>query len=409
MTDQSLASFAKGSLLMREGEAGDCAYIIESGQVEVLVQRGGEILQIGTRGPGSIIGEMAMLDDRPRTATVRALEDCNVMVLSRADFARRLETADPVVRMIMRVVITRYRDMMTRTQNILPPPGFQTQAEQVENSDTSHDVALSALKINQALKEAMGKNELLLYYQPIIDIQRMKIAGFEALMRWQHPEKGMISPGVFIPVAEESGLITELSKWALGVSCDAAKSFVSLLPGKNAGPHPLFVSVNFSVKDFSDGDFFGQITHTLDKHATLPENIHLEITESLLMEAPDATKLALEKCRAHGLSVSIDDFGSGYSSLSYLHAFPIDTLKIDQSFVRSMIGSPSSMILVKSIIGLARNLGMKIIAEGIETIEQARLIRELGCDECQGFWFSRPLPFKDAQAFLNNWQAPEME
>lgn len=218
----------------------------------------------------------------------------------------------------------------------------------------------------------------------------------------------MISPGVFIPVAEESGLITELSKWALGVSCDAANSFASLRGEKNAGPHALFVSVNFSVKDFSDGDFFGQITRTLDQHSTPAKNIHLEITESLLMEAPEATKLALEKCRAHGLSVSIDDFGSGYSSLSYLHAFPIDTLKIDQSFVRSMIGSASSMILVKSIIGLARNLGMKIIAEGIETIEQARLIRELGCDECQGFWFSRPLPFKDAQAFLNSWQAPEI-
>lgn len=407
MAGSAKKTFKKGDVLMREGDKADCAYVIEQGNVEVLVQKSGQLLQIGTRGPGSIIGEMAMIDDKPRTATIRALDDCTVMEISREDFTRRVDSADPVLKMVMRVIMTRYRDMISRTDGFkLPHAG--TAAEDAENSDEIHEIAMSTIKIHNELKAALARNELLLYYQPIIDLQKMKIAGFEALMRWKHPEKGMISPGIFIPVAEESGLIVELSKWALGVSCDAAKNLQNAAKAELTSGAPLFVSVNFSVKDFSDGDFFKQIETTLDKKSTRPEQIHLEITESLLMEAPEAAKVALEKCRAHGVCVSIDDFGSGYSSLSYLHYFPIDTLKIDQSFIRSMTSHEASYVLVKSIIGLARNLNMKVIAEGIETQEEAKAVRDLGCEQCQGFWFSKPLPFDDALKFVQNWQAPKI-
>ncbi len=242
----------------------------------------------------------------------------------------------------------------------------------------------------------------------IIDLQNMKIAGFEALMRWKHPDKGMISPGIFIPVAETSGLIVELSRWALGVACDAINDLRAASNPQLRGANPLFISVNFSVKDFSDGGFFDQVKNTLRNKATDPAQIHLEITESLLMEAPGASKEALEKCRGHGIMVAIDDFGTGYSSLSYLHSFPIDTLKIDQSFIRSINSNPSSLALVKSIIALARNLGMKLIAEGIETEQEAAIIRTLGCEECQGFWFSRPLPLHDALEFVKSWVPPRI-
>lgn len=390
---------------MKEGERGNCAYVIESGNIEVLVSREGSLLQIGTRGPGSIIGEMAMIDDKPRTATIRALDDCSVMEISREDFTRRVDAADPVLKMVMRVIMTRYRDMMTRTDGF-KLPHIKSAAEDQENSDEVHDLALSTIKINNELKAALEKNELVLYYQPIIDLQKMKIAGFEALMRWKHPEKGMISPGVFIPVAEESGLIVELSKWALGISCDAIKNLQIAANPAVSHKNDMFVSVNFSVKDFSDSDFFTQIEATLDKKSARPQDIHLEITETLLMEAPEAAKQALEKCRKHGFSISIDDFGSGYSSLSYLHYFPIDTLKIDQSFIRSMSSHQASFVLVKSIIALARNLNMKVIAEGIETEQEAKTVRDLGCEECQGFWFSKPLPYDDAIKFVKDWQPP---
>lgn len=400
-------TFKKGEVLIREGDKGDCAYVIETGNVEILVQKEGQLLQIGTRGAGSIIGEMAMIDDKPRTATIRALDECQVMQISREDFTRRVDSADPVLKMVMRVIMTRYRDMMTRTEGFKLHQGVSA-AEDSENSDDARDIALSTIKIHNELKSALERNELLLYYQPIIDLQKMKIAGFEALMRWKHPENGMISPGVFIPVAEESGLIVELSKWGLSVSCDTIKTLQKAANPALISSDPLFLSVNFSVRDFSDNDFFTEIKSTLERKAVHVNQIHLEITESLLMKAPEIAKEALEKCRKHGVSVSIDDFGSGYSSLSYLHYFPIDTLKIDQSFIRSMRSHEASFVLVKSIIGLAKNLNMKVIAEGIETEDEARTVRDLGCEQCQGFWFSKPLPLDAALKFIQEWQPPKL-
>lgn len=400
--------FNKGDILLREGDQGDSAYVLESGSVEILIQRDGALIQIGTRGAGSIIGEMAMIDDKPRTATIRALEDCHVMEISREDFSRRVDSADPILKMVMRVIMTRYRDMIGRSQFMQLPAHATTAMESAENSNEFHELAVKALKIHHELKAALDKNELVLYYQPIISLQDMKIAGFEALMRWKHPEKGLISPGIFIPVAEESGLIIELSRWALGVSCDAVNDLHKAADPKLLGAHPLFVSVNFSVKDFSNGNFFDKIQLILRDKATPPSHIHLEITESLLMEAPGPAKDALEKCRQFGTSVSIDDFGTGYSSLSYLHYFPIDTLKIDQSFIRSMSNDPSSKVLVKSIIGLAHNMNIKVIAEGIETEQEAITLKELGCEECQGYWFARPMPLEDALKFVKNWKPPKI-
>jgi len=398
--------FKKGDLLIREGEIGDRAYVLETGSVEILVQREGALIQIGTRGAGSIIGEMAMIDDKPRTATVRALEDCHVMEISRDDFAHRVDSADPILKMVMRVIMTRYRDMISRSQFV--QLSSATSAETTENDDELHKLAVNAIKIHNELQAALEKNELMLYYQPIIDLQNLKITGFEALMRWQHPERGMISPGVFIPVAEESGLIVDLSQWALGVACDAVKALRQAANPKLIGEQQLTVSVNFSVKDFSSGKFYDQVLSTMREKKTDPSYIHLEITESLLMEAPGPAKEALEKCRAQGISISIDDFGTGYSSLSYLHYFPIDILKIDQSFIRSMSKQPSSSALVRSIIGLAHNLNMRVIAEGIENEHEASILRTLGCEECQGFWFAKPMPLPDALKFVQNWTPPKM-
>ena len=400
--------FKKGEILIREGEKGESAYVIESGNVEILIQRDAALIQIGTRGPGSIIGEMAMIDDRPRTATIRAIEDCNVMEISRDDFARRVDAADPILKMVMHVIMTRYRDMISRSKFMRRRGQGTTTVETAENSNELHELAVKTIKIHHELKSALAKNELVLYYQPIISLQDMKIAGFEALMRWKHPEKGLISPGVFIPVAEESGFIVELSNWALDVSCVAIGTLCEAADAKLVSSHPLFVSVNFSVKDFSNGNFYDQIKSTLDARATDPSHIHLEITESLLMQAPGPAKEALEKCRKYGTSVSIDDFGTGYSSLSYLHYFPIDTLKIDQSFIRSMSADPSSKILVKSIIGLAHNMNIKVIAEGIETQAEAITLKELGCEECQGYWFAKPMPLEDALKFVKNWVPPTL-
>jgi diguanylate cyclase len=408
MHSTSKKQFKKGEILLREGEKGECAYVIETGNVEILVQREGQAIQIGTRGPGSLIGEMAMIDDKPRTATVRAVDDCDVLEITREDFSRRVDNADPVLKMVMRVITTRYRDMISRSEQIKFVPSTPA-VEASENNGEIHDIALSAIKINNELKIALARNELTLFYQPIIDLQKMKIAGFEALMRWKHPVKGMISPGIFIPVAEESGLILDLSRFALDVACETVPKLQAAANPATIATDPVFVAVNFSVKDFSDGALANQVKEKLSRKGVAPAQIHLEITETLLMEAPEAAKAELEKCREMGVNVSIDDFGSGYSSLSYLHYFPIDTLKIDQSFVRSMTSHPASKVLVRSIIGLASNLGMKVVAEGIESMQEAAILREMGCEFCQGFWFSKPLPFEDAVKFLQNWRPPVIE
>ena len=405
MQGSATRHFGKGEALMREGDPGDCAYIIESGNVEILVHRDGQLLQIGTRGPGSLLGEMAMIDDKPRTATVRALEDCAAIEITREDFAHRVDDADPVLKMVMRIVTSRYRDMIARTDAVRVLPASPA-AEASEKSHASSQTALSTIRLNNELKEALDKKQLMLFYQPIIDIQNLKIGGFEGLMRWKHPVNGMISPGVFIPVAEDSGLITELSRLALEQAGEAAVKLQQAASKDLVGDKPLFVGVNFSVKDFSAIDLPGILKDAIEKHQIDPRQIHLEIVESLLMDSPETARAVLDKCREIGIDISIDDFGSGYSSLSYLHFFPIDTLKIDQSFIRTLSKDQGSKVLVKAIIGLAHNLGMKVIAEGVETAADADYLRSQGCEYIQGYFFSKPLAFDAALEFVRNWQPP---
>jgi len=405
MQGSATRQFSKGEALMLEGERGECAYIIESGNVEIVVQRDGQHLQIGTRGPGSMLGEMAMIDDKPRTATVRALEDCTAIEITREDFAHRVESADPVLKMVMRIVTSRYRDMIARTDAMRVMPASPA-AEAAEQSDSNSTTALTTIRLNNELKEALEKGQLVLFFQPIIDVQNMKIGGFEGLMRWKHPVNGMISPGVFIPVAEDSGLITELSQLALELACDAAIKLQAVASKDLIGPEPLFVGVNFSVKDFSAIDLPGLLQAAIEEKQMDPLQIHLEIVESLLMESPEKARTVLEKCREIGINISIDDFGSGYSSLSYLHFFPIDTLKIDQSFIRTLSKDQGSKVLVKAIIGLAHNLGMKVIAEGVETAADAEYLRSQGCEYIQGYFFSKPLAIEAATEFVQKWQPP---
>ena len=216
-------------------------------------------------------------------------------------------------------------------------------------------------------------------------------------MRWNHPKLGPISPAQFIPVIEDSGYIVEASQWALKESLAALKR----IEGRT-GHDDYFMSVNFSSQDFASDDFVGSVYDALSTTDVKPQNLHLEITERLLMGQPDQAKDTLEMCRKAGMGISIDDFGTGYSSLSYLHYFPIDTLKIDQSFIRKMQSDPGVKALVKSIIHLSQSMELKIIAEGAEQIEEAKALKEMGCDMVQGYYFAKPMPEEDAISFIQN-------
>jgi diguanylate cyclase len=391
-------SFKSGEIIMRQGEPGETAYIIESGKVEIAIKRpDGQSQTVGTRGPGAMIGEMALVDNAPRTATVTALENCTLLEIDKEDFSRRLQSADPVLRMTIQVILTRYRDTLTRA-NISNEGRNWPPVEMVELNYAEQTSAVEGIKIANDFKIALEKKELSLHYQPIINLQNGKIVGFEALMRWQHPQKGFISPLVFIPIAEKSGLIIQASQWALRESCQA----LTRIEGRTGHKKELFMSVNFSSHDFAADNFVDTI-YGIISETDIPLNlVHLEITERLLMDQPENARNTLQACQKAGLGISIDDFGTGYSSLSYLHYFPIDTLKIDRSFVKDMLKNDNSMALIKSIIALGKNMKMKIVAEGVEEKAEAQTLKELGCDMAQGYYFSKPLPETDVTNFIRN-------
>jgi len=397
--DQNTTSktFTTGNVIISQGDQANNAYIIESGRVEIILTKSdGSEQRLGTRGAGAMIGEMGLIDKAPRTATVRAIEDCTLLEITQDDFAQRLAKADPILKMTTQVILTRYRDTLTRAHIKQSNPKWDV-AESLEQDYAQDNDAIETIKIENDFKASLGGGDISLHYQPLINFETKRISGFEALMRWKHPQLGFISPAQFIPIIEDSGFIVEASQWALKESLEALKRIEG-----STGHDDYFMSVNFSSHDFASDDFVDSIYEALSRTDVKPHNLHLEITERLLMGQPDQAKETLEMCRKAGMGISIDDFGTGYSSLSYLHYFPIDTLKIDQSFIRDMLADKNVMALVKSMLQLSHNLGMKTIAEGVETIEDAQALDELGCMMAQGYYFAKPMPEADVIAFIRD-------
>lgn len=251
--------------------------------------------------------------------------------------------------------------------------------------------------IEADLRDAIKQKNLLLYYQPLVCLKTMQLAGFEALLRWQHPTRGMISPGEFISVAEETGLIIPIGQWVLEVACTQAQKWRQQFPDR-----PPFISVNLSGRQFSQQDLVQQIDRILTETQLERSALKLELTESVVMDDVAASIDILLQLKALQLKLGIDDFGTGYSSLSYLHKFPIDTLKVDRSFVMEMDSPGGTAELVKTIIALGHNLGMNIVAEGIEEESQAQKLQALQCEYGQGYLFAKPLPAQAAEDLLTN-------
>src|SRR5436190_1428107 len=258
--------------------------------------------------------------------------------------------------------------------------------------------AVKLLEMQNDLRQAIERNELFVEYQPIVSLDTFQIAGFEALARWKHKVHGMISPGQFIPVAEETGLILPIGQWILSEACRQGQQWRRLFPHAE----PLYMSVNVSGRQFAQPDLIRQVKQVLAETGTDPKNLKLEITESVVVENVEAASELLKQLREIGVGLSIDDFGTGYSSLSSLHRFPISTLKIDASFVSRMNGNNGNTEIVRTIMSLAGNLGMDVTAEGVETLEQVTTLRSYRCQRGQGFFFSRPLSAADAGALVKD-------
>ena len=261
-----------------------------------------------------------------------------------------------------------------------------------------HSQTRGRLQMETDLRRAVENKEFSVHYQPIVALENGKLRGFEALIRWEHPEQGMISPGRFIPIAEDTGLIVEIGHWVLHESCRQLREWQVRYPQYSA----LQVSVNLSGKQFLQPDLIEQIKTILRQTQLDPRNLKLEITETVVMENVEVATNMLRQMRALGIELSIDDFGTGYSSLSYLHRFPLNTLKVDRSFVTQMKGNNENTEIVRTIVTLARTLGMDVIAEGVETPEQLAQLRTLDCKYGQGYFFSKPRPAKEAAKLLES-------
>jgi EAL domain-containing protein (putative c-di-GMP-specific phosphodiesterase class I) len=245
---------------------------------------------------------------------------------------------------------------------------------------------MKRLTLENSLRRALERSEFEVYYQPVLDINTKKIVGMEALLRWHHPELGVVQPAEFIPLAEDTGMILPIGEWVLRTACTQSKLW------QEAGFAPLSVAVNLSARQFEQQNLVEVVARILQETGLNPRDLELELMESSIMQNAEVAVRTLGELKAMGVKIAIDDFGTGYSSLGYLKRLPIDTLKIDRSFVRDVTTDPDDAALVMAIITLAHNLRLKVIAEGVETEDQRRFLHLLRCDEWQGYLFSKPVP-----------------
>jgi EAL domain-containing protein (putative c-di-GMP-specific phosphodiesterase class I)/CRP-like cAMP-binding protein len=437
-SSDSQTSFDTDEFIFREGDPGDCAYIIESGMVEVTLDKDGRKLVMATLTKGDILGEMAIIDRLPRSASARAIVPTDVMAIPLDYVSQKIEQSDPTVRMFLRLAMARYRDLNARLGRVFEGlslgqlndegdgfaastmelksliPQFLEMHKRIDSavtkpaqSDSGAMFGEKTLEItkllvteDKMLQAAMTKKEFRLHYQPIVDLSNNKIVGCEALVRWSHPSGELLLPSRFLTHVENSDLIIDLGYWIAEQACD----FQSRLC--NDFQHDIFVAINLSGKQFEDQFLVPSLADIMDKTGARRERIKFEITESLLIDNPELATQSLHQLKETGAKLAIDDFGTGYSSFSYLHRFPFDTLKIDRVFVSAMARSEKSNQIVKSLVNLSHDLGMDVVAEGIETEQEAELMRGFQTAFGQGFYYSKPV---NETEFVKLLQKPQME
>jgi diguanylate cyclase (GGDEF)-like protein len=262
--------------------------------------------------------------------------------------------------------------------------------------------AMKRLTLENSLRRALERNEFEVYYQPVLDTNTRKIVGMEALLRWHHPELGLVQPAEFIPLAEDTGMIVPIGEWVLRTACAQSKSW------QEAGFAPLALAVNLSARQFQQQNLSEVVVLILQETGLNPHDLEMELTESSIMQNAESAVRTLGELKALGIKIAIDDFGTGYSSLGYLKRLPIDTLKIDRSFVRDVTADPDDAALVMAIITLAHNLRLKVVAEGVESEEQLSFLHLLRCDEWQGYLFSKPVPVEAFEELLLQEQNPAL-
>ena len=377
-----------GEVLFHEGDAPTTAFLIESGSLRITALRDAAPMLLGDLGAGALVGEMAVLDDSRRSATATAQSACVLTPIDRAQFAERLQSADPVVRALLLSQLSRYRTALATFTGNDPAPA-------TDKADAESAHALDKIRLESQLREALERGELEVRLQPILEIASNRLAGYEALTRWTHPERGVVSPADFIALAEETSLIVPVGEYVLGQVCAAMRRIADTAPSRR-----LFVALNVSGRQLEDADFVTRVLTQLRAHAIAPALLKLEITESLILDYAKVAAL-IEHSHAAGMKVALDDFGTGYSNLGHLHKLVFDTIKLDQGFIRQL-ADPRCLAIVRATVGMAGALNCDIVAEGVETPEQLALLKRLGCQYAQGWLVGKPLSLDEALAALDN-------
>ncbi|GAA6207923.1 hypothetical protein NBRC116601_12160 [Cognatishimia sp. WU-CL00825] len=368
-----------GDILYHQGDPNDSAYIVESGVILLFSERDGERIDCERRTTGCILGETSILTNSPRAVSVEAVTPCRLYRLSAKSIWDDFEALDPLLLSCVETTIDfvgRYNDPVEQRSGEAPfaPSTLRNSAQIIEK-----------FKFELDIEKGIDRKEFHMAYQPIVWLETGKIAGFEALMRWQHPSMGNVRPDRFIEVAEETGCIGKLTEFALLESCGALRRFNDL------GETGLFASVNVSGQDIGKLGFVDFFKHVLDLNDLMPAQVKLEVTETALV--PDSSCAAdnLRLLSELGCGISIDDFGTGYSNLAYLKTLPLTALKIDRAFAGDAFANSVSRTIVRMLVGLGRELRVDVIAEGLETEDDVRTLLELGCDFAQGYYFYKPM------------------
>ncbi len=396
-----------GDVLFAEGDPPTNAFLVESGELEMVTVVRGRRLVLSRMRAGELVGELAVFDDGPRSTSAVALTDCVLYAIDPEQVSERLAKTDPVIRALIESLLGRYRGVLETYREASPRSAFEPEPSfehlrrlAIARADAAAGVQLARpegvdkLRLESQLRQALADDGLDVRFQPILHIASNRVAGYEALIRWNHPDRGPVSPMELVGLAEESSLIVAVGEYVFDTACRA----VTRLIEAGAQPSP-FIAVNVSARQLEHPGLIERIVQRVEAAAVPAGSLKIELTETHAFDL-ELVQSAITLCHKHGIGVALDDFGTGYSNLAQMQRLAFDTLKIDQAFTRSLLDEPRTRQLVEAIVSMACALDAAIVAEGVESAGTLAALREMGCDYAQGYLIGEAQPLEAIIAAL---------
>lgn len=371
--------------IFKEGEGGESAFIIHFGRVLLFLGEDDSEIPIKIIGPGEVFSEMSLIDRGPRSVSARAVGRVELIEVTKTQLESDVASGKPIGRLLAQVLLEKMRTQhnFSKVKSYGTEPAIEALVEQKK-------AALERMELEVRIANGLDQGEFFPFYQPIYDLSSGHLVGCEALLRWKTRDKGIVPPAAFIEVMEGSSLILTAGRVVIEKSLKDLHDMIK----KFSGVADFFVSINIAGQQFTDPRFLEHLDTSRDQYSIPTHQVKLEITERVMTECLQGLSM-LHQCRGSGYQLAIDDFGTGFSSLQYLANMPLTDLKIDRSFVMSMLRDPKSLSIVKSLISMASNLGLSLTAEGIEVIEEFNILKDLNVQMGQGYLFSKPRPIEE--------------